>query len=224
MACQALEKINNDEESGWVIALELYESYTSLIKSTIKNPKKVKVEKGVWDSTMEREGWEDMLAEGRVQFYEALLQFDPDDGTYFPHYIKSKLNYGIFNYLRNGQVFDKTIKETDSFEEKFEEDRDQWQGRMQKSLYTEVLKNNNNIETDIDYSFMEEEYQPTSKELLVKVAWNSLNERQKKVLELTINREYTLREAGNELDVHFTTIRETKNNALKKMKKVIKKY
>ncbi|WLR49569.1 sigma-70 family RNA polymerase sigma factor (plasmid) [Halobacillus litoralis] len=228
MAVQAVNLMQSDDPDeqleGWEKADELYNKHEAFIKSTILNPKKIKVDLGVWDSTVDKVGWDELEGEARVQFFEALHKFDPDNGTYFPHFIKSKLQYGIFNYLRDNSKFDDAIKATESFEDLLDENRDEHGGAISKALYTDVMAEGQQFQKDIDSKLLEEAKTSSNKELAVRVAWNSLSDKHKNVLEMIVNKEYTLREAGKELGVHFTTVRDIKNTALKKMEKLVKKF
>lgn len=214
-----------EKEKAWEIGEKLYFHFQPLVKDLLFGKKnKMGVEKGVWTSTLEREGFEDMLSEGKVQFFELLTEYDPSSGVYFAVYTKRKLEYGIFNYLRNGSSFDNAMKAQDSLDELMDHNYfmggNESQGRVGGSVqFSKYLSENApRIESELF-----EEIQTSNKLIALKVAWNSLNDRQKRVLDLVINREYTLREAGAEMGVHFTTIREIRNTALEKMKKIIKK-
>lgn len=207
-----------EKEKAWEIGDKLHFHFQPLIKDLLFGKKnKMGVEKGVWTSTLEREGFEDMLSEGKVQFFELLTEYDPSSGVYFAVYVKRKLEFGIFNYLRNGSSFDNAMKATDSLDLFMELDKMDNYPQGLREFY-KVIREGTSIEDEVF-----KEVQTSNKLIALKVAWNSLNDRQKKVLDLVINREYTLREAGAEMGVHFTTIREIRNTALEKMKKIIKK-
>jgi len=209
-----------EKEQAWKIAQDLYSIYEPMIKEILINPRrglrKFNIHNDMWANTVDKEGFEDMLQEGRTQFYEALCDYDPSSEVYFSHYIEKKLGYGIFNYLRNGQKFDDMLQSTESFDVLFAEGTDctaPFNALKHEGIY--VL----GIETDLF-----DENTLTNKDLALRVAWNSLSDKQRNVLELVINRDYTLREAGYELGLHFTTVREIRNTALEKMKKVLKKF
>lgn len=215
---------SEDEEErqrAWEVGQELYEQFLPLIKSSLFSSRnKMNVEQSVWSSTIDREGHEDMLSEGKVQFFEALYEYDPSSGVYFVHYIKNKIQYGIFNYLRNGSSFDNALQSKDSLDDILSTDpEDGVGGNGAWKLYCRLMQEQpDQLETEL---FNEHRYSATNN--AIRVAWNGLNQRQKRVLDLLIHKNYTLREAGRELGIHFTTVRGIKNNALKKMEKVIKK-
>jgi RNA polymerase sigma factor (sigma-70 family) len=208
-----------EKEQAWEIGNKLYWHFEPLIKDLLFGRKnKMNVEKSVWTSTIEREGAEDMLSEGKVQFFELLAKYDPSSGVQFGVYIKRKLEFGIFNYLRNGSSFDNAMKATESFELFMEEDFDENNHSYSKAQFYKLIREGKSVEDELF-----EEVKMSNLNLALRVAWNGLNDRQRKVLDMIINREYTLREAGAELGVHHTTVREIKNTALEKMKKIIKK-
>lgn len=214
---------NTDEkEKAWKIGNKLYWHFEPLVKDLLFGRRnKMNVEKTVWTNTIEREGKEDMLSEGKVQFFELLTEYDPSSAVQFGVYIKRKLEFGIFNYLRNGSSFDNAIQTQDSLDELLKDnfnDLETVNGEARKLLMKYIDEKSQEID-----SAMLDEVQVSNLNLALRVAWNSLNERQREVLELLIQREYTLREAGAELGVHFTTVREIKNTALEKMKRIIKK-
>lgn len=212
----------NEEErlKAWEIGLELYEQFQPLIKATLfGGTNKMNVDYEVWTTTIRREGKEDMMSEGKVQFFEALCEYDPSSGVYFVHYIKSKIQYGIFNYLRNGSSFDHALQARDSFEELF--------GNQDKNSECPSFCRKKQDPSWVAPDFVEGmfgEHKPTNKHLALRVAWNSLSQKQKEVLDLTLLKNYTLREAGRELGIHFTTVRGIRNDALKKMEKIMKKF
>lgn len=211
-----------DKEQAWQIGHRLYWHFEPLIKSLLFGHKnRMNVERSVWTSTLEREGFEDMLSEGKVQFFELLAKYDPSSGVHFAHYIKKKLEYGIFNYLRNNSSFDNAIQTQDSLDELLKDtytDDDYVKGGA-RNLLMEYIESNSE---SLDSSLLEE-IKVDNKHLALRVAWNSLSERQKQVVDLLVHKEYTLREAGAELGVHFTTVREIRNNSFEKMQKIIEK-
>lgn len=214
-----------EKEKAWEIGDKLYWHFEPLIKDLLFGRRnKMNVEKTVWTATIEREGAEDMFSEGKVQFFEALTEYDPSAGVYFAVYIKRKLEFGIFNYLRNGSSFDNAIQTQDSLDKLLEDAFDPassstFVGSREGMLFSQYLKENSkNVEDEIF-----QDTQTSNLKLALRVAWNDLNDRQKQVLDLLINREYTLREAGAEMGIHHTTVREIKLTTLKKMKKIIKK-
>jgi RNA polymerase sigma factor (sigma-70 family) len=165
----------------------------------------MKVEGGVWTATIDREGHEDMMSEGKVIFFEALHKYDPSSEVPFTAFIKSQVQFGVFNYLRGGSCFQNAIQVSNSLDEIILD------GYEPESI------------DDVESLVFTDDNVSNSRQLALKVAWNSLNQKQKDVLDLVIHREYTLREAGAELGIHFTTVREIKANALKKMEKILKK-
>lgn len=214
----------NDPEKAeecWAIGEKMYWHFQPLIKDLLFGRKnKMGVDKTVWTSTIEREGAEDMLSEGKVQFFELLCEYDPSSGVHFGVYIKRKLEFGIFNYLRNGSRFDNAIQTRDSLDELLREGYEDLNPSREGALFSKYLKENSiTVEGEV---FTENNV--TNKHLALRVAWNSLNERQKHVIDLLIHKEYTLREAGAEMGVHHTTVREIKNTAFKKMEKLIKDF
>lgn len=211
-----------EKQQAWEIGNKLYWHFEPLIKDLLFGRKnKMNVEKTVWTSTIEREGKEDMLSEGKVQFFELLTEYDPSSGVHFGIYIKRKLEFGIFNYLRDNSSFDNAIQTQDSLDELLKDnfnEVDSIDSEARKLLMKYMDENS----PDIDLELLDE-VQVNNKHLALRVAWNALNERQKKAIDLIVNKEYTLREAGAEMGIHYTTIREIKNTAFRKMEKIINK-
>lgn len=211
-----------EKEQAWEVGNKLYWHFKPLIKDLLFGRRnKMNVDKTVWTSTIEREGAEDMLSEGKVQFFELLTEYDPSSGVQFGVYIKRKLEFGIFNYLRDNSSFDNAIQTQDSLDELLKDNFSEVD-----SIDTEarklLMRYMNDNSQDIDLEILGD-VPMNNKHLALRVAWNSLNERQKKAVDLIINREYTLREAGAEMGIDHTTAREIKNTALKKMEKIINK-
>jgi RNA polymerase sigma factor (sigma-70 family) len=211
-----------EKQQAWEIGNKLYWHFEPLIKDLLFGRRnKMNVDKTVWTSTIEREGAEDMLSEGKVQFFELLTEYDPSSGVHFGIYIKRKLEFGIFNYLRDNSSFDNAIQTQDSLDELLKDnfsEVDSIDSEARKLLMKYV--NENSPEVDLE---LLNDVQVSNKHLALRVAWNSLNERQKKAIDLVVNKEYTLREAGAEMGIHYTTLREIKNTAFKKMEKIINK-
>jgi RNA polymerase sigma factor (sigma-70 family) len=208
MAEEFVGYMNSDDEltkiEAWEIGQKLHWHFSPLIKNTIFGSRnKMKVEGGVWQSTIDREGHEDMLSEGKVIFFEALHKYDPSSGVPFVGFIKSQIQYGVFNYLRDSNSLQDTVNSGGSLDE--------------------IMENGFDPKSD-EVIGADEEGTRNNRQLALRVAWNSLNQRQKNVLDLVINREYTLREAGKELGVHHTTIWEIRKVALAKMQKIIKNF
>ncbi|MGG1219373.1 sigma-70 family RNA polymerase sigma factor [Priestia endophytica] len=211
-----------DKEEAWNIGNRLYWHFKPLIKDLLFGRKnKMNVEKTVWTSTIDREGREDMLSEGKVQFFELLTEYDPSSGVHFGVYIKRKLEFGIFNYLRNNSSFDNAIQTQDSLDELLKDNFSEVDG-MDTEARKLLMKYMDENSQDIELGLLDE-VQISNKHLALRVAWNSLNERQKEAVDLIVNKEYTLREAGSEMGIHHTTVREIKNTAFKKMEKIINK-
>lgn len=186
-------------QMAWDVGLELYEYFQPLIKKIVlSKTNKLNIDSEVWTSTIKREGIEDMLSEGKVRFFEGLYHYDPSSGVYFCHYIKQKIQYGVFNSLRKQKAFDHSIRtfSVPTFE----------------------------LDRVMEEPEEEEEYKPTTLHLALRVAWNSLNKKQQNVLDLTLFREYTLREAGQKMGLHFTTVRGIKKKSLNQMKKILRKF
>lgn len=209
------------KDQAWEIGVELYNRFLPLIKAILFGSiNKIRVDPTVWATTINREGEEDMLSEAKVQFFEALTQYDPGGGVWFVHYIKTKLQFGIFNYLRNNQCFDHSIQTQDSLDLIMSQDFEDMPNKNGLRLYSKhLMDHSENLEEKI---LEEPSYSALGNAL--RVAWNSLTEKQKKVVELVIFKNYTLREASRELGHHFTTIRGIKNSALRKMEKILKKF
>lgn len=212
----------DEKEKAWEIGNKLYWHFEPLIKDLLFGRKnKMNVEKSVWTSTIEREGAEDMLSEGKVQFFELLTEYDPSSGVQFGVYIKRKLEFGIFNYLRNGSSFDNAIQTQDSLDELLKDNFSELEninGEARKLLLKYIDENSQDIDSELLT-----DVKVSNKHLALRVAWNGLNDRQRQAIDLVVHREYTLREAGAEMGVHHTTVREIKNNAFKKMEKIINK-
>lgn len=199
---------------GWEICLELYWHFEPTIKNMLNNPRQIKVEPTLWENTVFNEGYEELLAECRVQFYELLYQFDPTKKVYFIHYMNIKLAYGVFNYLKKGQSFDRTIKD-DSFDYGQEGYKGESGDRSSKNKLQDLQR----VECEMVFPV---EQKKSKKELRVNAVWETLTPKQKIVVDLTIYRNYTLREAGTELNMHYANVRKSKNRALIKMKKELR--
>jgi RNA polymerase sigma factor (sigma-70 family) len=200
--------MNSEDEltkvQAWEIGQKLHWHFSPLIKNTIFGSRnKMKVDGGVWQSTIDREGHDDMLSEGKVIFFEALHKYDPSSGVPFVGFIKSQIQYGVFNYLRDSNSLQDTVHSGGSLDEIMENGFDP---------------------KGADGVDMEDESTKNTLKLALRVAWNDLSQKQKDVLELMINKEYTLREAGKELGIHHTTVWEIRKGALNKMKKILKSF
>jgi RNA polymerase sigma factor (sigma-70 family) len=200
------------KEEAWLIGQELFDQFYPLVLGILFGKRgRIQVDSSVWNKTIKKEGSEDMISEAKVQFFEALCDYDPESGVYFPYYIQRKLQYGVFNTLRkNG--FDHALREI-SLDE-YLATATPVTGTKGRVL-REITKQSRGVE---DILFPDA---PVNS-LLLRVAWNSLSKKQKDVLDLTLQRNYTLREAGETLGIHFTTVRGIRKRSLSKMKKIIK--